>query len=436
MLMSKRLICSCVTTTLAAVVFTVAGGTAAGGQKKAEADGAELVIQWNRMLVDTLRTPGLHPATIRVERSYAMLHVAMFDAANSVEREYTPFRVEVAASSGASPAAAAAQAAHDVLSALYPARQGPYAAALRTTLDAIPQGRARQGSRIGAAVAAEILAWRSNDGWDAPPPTYQLPSFPGYWQPTPPGFSAATFTHYPYVEPFAVASGTQFLPPAPPLLTSEAYAEAFNEVKALGAVSSATRTADQTLVARLYAGIGTRATPNTLWNGVARDVARARGLGLLDTARLFALMNVVFHDALQTSVASKFLYGLWRPVTAIRRADEDSNEATDADPGWTPLLNAPPYPTYAGNAAVLSAASARALARILGTDHIAFEVFFEPTTEGPGWTRTYTSFWQFADEQARSRVYGGIHFGFDSAVSQATAIELVDWVFERFMVPH
>jgi hypothetical protein len=236
------------------------------------------------------------------------------------------------------------------------------------------------------------------------------------------------------VEPFAVASGTQFLPPAPPVLTSEAYAEAFNEAKALGAVSSPSRTADQTLVARLYAGIGTRATPNTLWNGVARDVARARGLDLLETARLFALMNVVFHDALQTSFASKYFYGLWRPVTAIRRADEDSNEATDADPGWTPLLNAPPYPTYAGNAAALSAASARALARFFGTDDIPFEVFFVGT-EGPGWTRAYASFWQFAEEQADSRVYGGIHFSFDSAASQETAVELVDWVFERFMVP-
>ena len=396
----------------------------------------DLVIQWNQILTDTLRVPGLHPPTIRVDRSYAMLHIAIFDAVNSVERRYSPFHVEVRSSMGASTEAAAAQAAHDILSALYPAQQVIYDNALSAVLTGIPPGRARQGSRVGASVAAKILAWRSTDRWNAVPPAYVLPPLPGFWQPTPPGLTPAAFTNYPGVVPFATESGTQFLPPPPPLITSAEYAAAFNKVRDVGAANSAVRTDDQTLVAQLYAGVGTRSNPNTVWNGVARDMSRAQSLNLLDTARLFALMNAVFHDALQTSFTAKYRYGLWRPVTAIREADTDSNSATTEDDTWTSLITAPPYPTYAGNAAALSAASARALALFFGTDAIAFDVTFEgptPGTQGP--TRSYSGFWEFADEQARSRIYGGIHFTFDSDASQEMAVELVDWVFARFMVP-
>jgi hypothetical protein len=332
--------------------------------------------------------------------------------------------------------AAAAQAAHDVLSALYPSLHAVYDSALDSTLAALPPGRARQGRQVGAEVAAAILAWRSTDGWSTAPPPYELPPLPGYWQPTPPSFAAAAFTNYPGVVPFAVGSNTQFLPAPPPLMTSVEYAVAFNEAKLLGAAGSLHRTADQTLVARLYAGVGTRSSPNTLWNGVARDISRARGLPLLEAARVFALLNVVFHDALQTSFTAKYLYGLWRPVTAIRRADEDSNPDTEPDATWTSLITAPPYPTYSGNAAALSAASARALARAFGSDAIPFDVTFEGPAAGTfGPTRSFAGFWAFADEQARSRIYGGIHFSFDSTASQQMAVELVDWVAARYMVP-
>ena len=394
----------------------------------------EVIIQWNQVLSDTLKVAGVQPPTVRVERSYAMLHIAMFDAVNSIEQEYSPYYVQVRSSKGASGEAAAAQAAHDVLTALYPSQQAVYDAALTAALADIPPGRARQGRAVGAAAATAILNRRSTDGWDVAPPPFNQSDLAGYWQPTPPGFRAATFTHFPDVVPFAVESATQFLPPSPPRLDSAEYAEAFTEVKTLGQDTSAVRTAEQTLVAQLYGGVGTRANPNTLWNGVARDVSRARGLGLIETARLFALLNATFHDALETSFASKYLYGLWRPVTAIQRAGEDGNPATEPDPGWMPLLTTPSYPSYTGNAAALSAASARSLERFFGTDDIAFDVFFEGINT-PGVTRSYPGFWQFADEQARSRIYGGIHFEFDSTASQQMSVELVDWVFERFMVP-
>jgi hypothetical protein len=397
------------------------------------APSGEVVITWNQLLADTVRL-GLQPATIRVERSYAMLHVAMFDAVNSIEQKYTPYRFQVRASAGASAEAAAAQAAHDILVALYPSQKSVYDAALRADLSGIPRGRARQGRSIGAAIAAQVLAWRTNDGWEVTPPAYVLPPLPGNWQPTPPALTPARFTHYQDVLPFAIEGPEQFLAPPPPALDSPAYTAAFNEAKELGATNSSTRTTNQTLMARLYASVGTFATPNTLWNGVARDVSRAYGLGLVETARVFALLSVVFHDALQVSFAGKYTYGLWRPVTAIRSADLDSNPNTVQDAGWTSLLSSPPYPTYPGNAAALSAASARALALLFGRDDVPITVVFEGNG-APDVTRSYDGFWEFAEEQAQSRIWGGIHFSFDTIASQEASVELVDWVFERFMLP-
>lgn len=391
----------------------------------------DIVTRWNQELEATLAVPGVHPPTIRPERSYAILHVAMFDAVNAIERGYTPFLFQVRASRGASSDAAAAQAAHDILLALYPAKGTNFHALLAETLAEIRPGRARQGAAVGKTIAAQVLAWRDHDGWEVMPPPYVLPDLPGNWQPT--SAAAAAFTHYPHVLPFAIESNTQFLVPPPPSMNSAEYTAAYNEVKELGAANSATRTADQTQAARVHASLGTTSTPPRLWNGVARDVSLGGELGLLDTARLFALMNVAIHDALQTSFTGKYTYGLWRPVTAIRNADTNPNTVQDAN--WTPLVNAPPYPTYPGNAAAYGAAGARALAIALGTDDLPFEVIYPGTPGQPDITRSYSGFLDLAEEMGECRIWAGIHFTFDTGVSQQASLDLVDWVAERFMVP-
>ena len=398
----------------------------------ASAQDAEVIIKWNQLLQATIFAPGQQPPTVGAQRSYAMMHLAMFDAVNATSGRHRSYVSSEKASRGASAVAAAAQAARDVLVALYPARQAIYDEALASDIAPIPAGLARQGVEAGAHAAQEILALRATDGWDTVPPAYVLPLTPGNWQPTPTAFAPATFTHLNNVLPFAFASPTHFLPPPPPTMTSGRYAADLEEVRRLGAVGSTQRTADQTLVARLFASVGTRTGSLNVWNNVTRDAARAYALDIVATARLFALVNTAYHDALQTSFVSKFIYGLWRPVTAIRRADEDGNAGTLADPGWIPLLATPPYPTYAGNAACLSAASAQVLRRFFGTDLFGFQVFWEGT---PGWTRSYTSFSQLADEHARSRIYGGIHFLFDTEASQAVCTELADYVFDRILQP-
>jgi hypothetical protein len=390
----------------------------------------DVVLQWNRVLMETVLTPGQHPATIMQVRSYAMMHAAIFDAVNSVDGGHTPYLTDVPGSQNASIEAAAAQAAHDVLAALYPTRLAVFDAVLATSLQGIDEYRAQQGIRVGQIVAERMLATRSNDGWTVTPPSFTLPATPGNWQPT--SSSGATFTHYPSVMPFAITSAYQFAPKPPPALTSAQYAADLNEVKEIGSASSATRTADQTQVAQLWANVNTPTNFLLVWNNVARTVSDARSLTTVEKARLFALTNIALHDALQTTFASKFQHGMWRPVTAIRRADEDSNAATTADPTWTSLIAAPPYPSYAGNMAAIGTSQATILALFFGRDDIAFQ----HTWAGAGGaTRLYAGFNAMADEQERARVYGGIHFTFDNVAGQSVGRNVANYVFSNLMRP-
>jgi hypothetical protein len=396
------------------------------------AQDAKVVSEWNRVLFAV--TPPGPPVVIRAA---AMLHIAMFDAVNAIERAYTPYRFEVRASRGASTEAAAAQAAHDVLTALYPTQSATFDSLLNSQLANLPAGREKQGIAIGRAVAKAVLDWRQNDGWPptiVPDPTYVLPLTPGLWQPTPPAFSFATFTFMGKVVPFGIQSSTQFLPPPPPTLTSERYARDFNEVKSLGSATSAVRTAEQTEIALRIAAVGFNTPPPEPFFRVAEDVALTHGLSLVDAARLFALVAVAVHDGLQTSFTSKFVYGLWRPVTAIQRADEDGNPLTDPEPDWLPLLITPPYPSYAGNASCLGAAAARALQLGMGSDEIRFSVTWVGIPPNTDVTREYDRFSDLAEEFARSRIFGGIHYQFDSDASQTACPKVAEYVHAHYMM--
>ncbi|MCA1585364.1 MAG: vanadium-dependent haloperoxidase [Acidobacteria bacterium] len=397
----------------------------------ARAQDAEVVIEWNRILQATVGTTGALPQTVFFTRPYAMMHVAVFDALNSIDFVYTPYATRAESSPNASREAAAAQAAHDVMAALFPNQRAIFETTLRATLNRLPAEAAREGSQVGAAAARAILELRASDGWNRVPPQYILPALPGYWQPTPPLDAPPVFTHYPDVLGFGIASARQFLMEPPPTLTSERYAIDFNEVKTLGAANSATRTPDQTIVARVFGVVGTTLSFPGVWNNVARDMARARGLSGLETARLYALVNMAVHDALLVSFTGKFLYGLWRPITAIRAADRDANPATDADPSWTSLIGNPPYPTYPGNLACLAASASRVLHRFFGRDDIPFTVTWAGIDPAPNVTRAYNGFRQLADEAGRSRIYGGIHFTFDTLASVGVCTPLADYIVDN-----
>lgn len=420
---------------MAIIILTCALINIQAQNKKAEGlnpPSENVVLQWNRVLQETISTPGQHPSTILPVRSFAIMHAAIFDAVNSVDGTYTPYLTDVPGSKLASREAAAAQAAHDVLVALYPTRQAIFDTELSNSLIGISWIRARFGIKVGQIVANRILTTRANDGWNVAPPAYVLPMTPGNWQPTPPANSPAGITQFPAVIPFVISSNDQFAPNSPPALTSAEYAASLNEVKEIGSATSTTRTADQTQIARLWANVNTPTTVWYVWNNVARTVAISRNNTTAENARLFALLNISMHDALQTTFASKFQYGLWRPVTAIRRADEDGNPDTEPDVNWSSLLGNPPYPSYAGNHAAIGTSQATILALFFGRDDIPFQ----HTWEGAGGaTRSYPGFAAMANEEERSRVYGGIHFTFDQIAGQSVGRNVANYVFQNFMKP-
>jgi hypothetical protein len=420
-------------TTIACATLVIAL-TAAGHDVEARhsSSSSAVVLKWNQLLQSTLPQPG-NPQT---PRFYSMMHIAMFDAINAIERDFEPYRVRLRPGLGGSTEAAAAQAAHDVLVALNPSAAPAYDEALAADLGGRPSGFIRRGTQIGAYVAKEVLAWRQNDGWVVPAfPPYSEPPLPGRWQPTPPANAAAAFTHLQQAAPIALVTSTQLLPSPPPPLTSARYAADLNEVKLLGKSDSVARTAEQTTIARLWSGVGTTTGFFSVWNNVARDVVLARQLSLVDAARVFVLVNVSIHDALQTTQASKFVYGVWRPVTAIRAADTDLNPDTDPDSTWLPLITTPPYPSYAGNLATIGASAARALQLVCGTNDVPVAVTWTQLGGLPDITRHFDGFSQAADEEFMARIYGGVHYRFDQQAGQHVGQSAAEFVFANFMRP-
>ncbi len=404
-----------------------------GLPQRALAQEVEAVIEWNRILQTTVvSTP---TPTVFFTRPYSLTSIAVFDALNSIDRLYLPYVTEVNASPTASREAAVAQAAHDVLAELYPSQLSTLDAALAATLSRLPAGAASEGSQVGAAAARAVLDARRGDGWDRQPSEYLVPSLPGYYQITPPQNGPVTFTHYPDVTPFVIGSRLQFLVAQPPALTSEHYAADVNQVKAVGSVNSTVRTEEQTSIARRWAAVGTSTQNQMVWGNVVRDLARRNGWGALDTARAYALLHMSLHDALLVSFNGKFVYGLWRPVTAIRNADQDGNPATEADPNWLPLLATPPYPSYPGNMTCLAAASSRTLALLFGRDNIPFSVTWTGTGGAADITRPYNGFRELGDEQMLSRVYGGIHYMFDQLSSMGVCTDLADYAVDNYLRP-
>lgn len=400
----------------------------------ARAQSIETIVTWNKALLAALLVPGGKPATVFDTRHLAVVSIAVYDAVNSFDRRYDPYVAFVDVPPGASRDAAVAQAAHDALAGVMPAQTATFDAALAASLAGIAPQAAADGAAVGAAAARAILEQRTGDGWERPFPEYIAPSLPGYYRPTPPGNLAPTFGNYPNVRGFAVSDGRRFMIEGPPALTSETYARDFNQVKSWGAVNSTVRSAEQTLISLQWAGVGTSTTLNHVWNNVLGDVAKARGLDAVETARGYALLNMTFHDALMTSMTGKYTYNLWRPIHAIREADTDGNPATEADPAWNSLLVAPPYSSAPGNMACVGASLSRSLERLFGQDNVSFSVTWTGTT-GPTTTRHYNGFRELGDQQGYSRIWGGIHFLFETLSSIGQCPRLADYVSDNLLRP-
>jgi hypothetical protein len=377
------------------------------------------VIEWNRTLLVILRTAGAQPPTIHSTRSFAILHAAIYDSVNNIVGQFTPYLVRLSdVSPRASQAAAADQAAHDVLVSLYPAFQTTLDAELQQDLAQIADGKPKtDGIAVGQTVAAQILAFRANDGSGLTPPPYKPKNIPGYYQLTPPDFTSADFTHWGDVTPFAIVNSHEFLPVPPPALTDKEYIQDLAEVQSLGEIDSKIRTKVQTLIGNFWSG-----KIQNYWNEIAQTAALAHNLNIEQSARLFALVNFGMADATISFFEAKYIYHFWRPVTAAELTDND----------WLPLTTkTAPDPSYPGAHSAISFAAAQALQLHFG-DKFTFDVTSEVLA---GAKRHFTSFSAAAQEAGISRIYAGQHYRFDHRAGLRLGQQVSESIVETILLP-
>jgi hypothetical protein len=359
---------------------------------------ADVVVDWNAIAVDAPPPAVIGPAHARI---LGYVHAAIYDAVNGVDRRYAPYAVMAAAPAGASAEAAAAAAAHGVLARLYPAQKATFDAALAKSLQAIPDGTPKtDGTAFGASVAEPVFAISREDGADATV-NYEYGKLPWSWRPTAPGMTPR-LAQWGKVKPFLIENVAQFSPPGPLPADGAAYAKEINEVNAMGGADSVDRTSRQTATAIFW----TVSTP-VPFNAVARGAAKAKELGLAESARLFALLNMAGSDSQIVTWEAKYRHGLLRPVTAIREASTLGNPAIRQDAKWESLLETPGHPDYPSGHCALTGAAVAVLQHFFGDD--ATIAATSVTWPLFGITRSWKTFSDLSKEVTDARVWGGIH---------------------------
>jgi hypothetical protein len=445
----------------------------------------ERLHHWNHVAIDSSgldhspegvgapHTFGHHLGPGRASRAMAIVHIAVFEVVNAIDRRYQSYLGAPVVGTAASMDAGIAQAAHDTLVALFPSQKAHCDAVLAADLATMPNDSKKHvGILLGKAVAAAILRKVRDDGSNHAEPLYGSGYFagkgPGEWRQDPISLlPVAMGAKWGKVRPFVVPSGQAFRVPPPPPLWSTAYAAAFNEVKALGGDGITTptvRSDDQTIAGIYWAYDGTPSlcAPPRLYNQIAEVIATQMGSDVTEQARLFALLNVAMSDAGIAIWESKFYYKVWRPVTGIREADPgtgptgigDKNPLTSGDAAYSPLgapasnLDAPnftpPFPAYPSGHAGFGGALFQTLRNVYGRDDIPF-TFVSDELNGvtvdnagvvrPLLPRTFSSLSQAEEENGQSRIYLGIHWSFDKTMGIAQGRKVANYVFQNAFRP-
>jgi hypothetical protein len=368
---------------------------------------ADVVQDWNAhaLAATNAQNPFLQA------RSIAIVQLAVFEAVNAATGDYEPYLGTISGPAGASVDAAAIEAAYRALDGLGVA--GSLGAAYTAALAGIPDGQEKaDGIAVGFLAAQSMLAHRTGDG--ASPAAFFAPtsSEPGVWQPyagcpVVNGVQVGILFHWQNLRPFGIDSSSQFRSARPPQLQSGKYAADYKETMDIGNLNSALRPWDRADVARYFAA----AAAVHVWSQAASQVMTQKGTSISENARILALIAMAVSDGLVSSMETKYHHNFWRPITAIRAGDTDGNQKTAPDPGWTPFIGTPCFPSYPSAHAAASYAARKIVEEILGGGNHSI-LLSHPNTPV---TLSYTKFSEITDDIDDARVYGGIHFRFDQA---------------------
>jgi hypothetical protein len=379
---------------------------------------ANVITDWDVKAV-AFASPG-----VVGQREVTLVHVAMFDAVNSIEPRYRSYLVQLTAAKTTSQDAAAATAAATVLVGLQPSKAADLKAALADYLAAIPDGDSKSdGIKLGEALAAKVLQARENDGTTAPD-AYRPKTRPGVYVPTPITVGSA----WPGATPFVLEKPSQFRPGPPISLESEEWAADYNEIKDYGGKTSAKRSPQQTETARFWLMLGAPA-----YQPLARELVVLNQMSVIDSARSMALYALAQTDCAMAFFDAKYHYEFWRPITAIRNGDIDGNPATERDATWQPIDNTPMHPEYPCAHCVQSATAASVIEALLGTADIPEVVLTSSTA--PGVTHRFTNLRAFADEVASARIWAGFHYRFSTRVGTDMGRKIGNYVVQHAMQP-
>jgi hypothetical protein len=411
------------------LLVAVAAGTAnaAATPSPASAGDPAVISDWNAIAVTTLAGDTTKQPVEDILYT-GFVQAAVYNAVVGVEGRYAPYRFHAHAPRGTSAQAAAVAAARKVLVTYVPSAQATLDADYAASLAQIPDGTAKtRGIAFGIRAADSLIRLRANDGRNAPI-LFTQPPAPGVWRPTPPALLLMSAPWLGFVTPLLVRSATQFGPlEPPPALTSARYTRDFAEVKALGSKDSTERTAAQTSTALFFSG-------NALvqFNAALRDQVSVRHLDIVDAARMFAAVDMSVADAEISVWYAKYVYGFWRPITAINLADTDGNPATSPDPNWVPLVATPNYPEYPSGYNVFTSTVTHGLENLFQTRHLRLTLI---STAVPGVQRHYDSGSALRQDVVDARVWLGFHFRTADTVAREMGRQLAAWTLDHYFQP-
>jgi hypothetical protein len=382
----------------------------------ASAARADVITDWDAKI-----TSVASPAALG-EREATIVDLAMFDAVNSVLRQYPGYVTREDGFEHASAEAAAATAAATVLAKLHPEKAADFAAAHAEYLKGLPGDPAALalGKQLGERVGLKIFDSRVHDG-ATDPDSYRPLTQPGSYIPT----ATMVCSTWPKLKPFVLERPDQFRPGPPVSLASKEWATDYNEIKAYGARDSARRTAQETETGRFWLMTGPQAYHPLAW-----QIIKARHLNLLDSARFMAMYSAALTDAYIAVFDAKYRYNFWRPVTAIRNGDLGGNPATEIDATWQPLDATPMHPEYPCAHCILSAAASAVIESTGGLGDLR-EISLTSST-APGVTHRWTSLESFTLEVANARIWAGFHYRFSTRVGTSMGREVGRYVAMHF----